>query len=105
MMGVLTYYMLLTAAPLKQNKKYQELLPQNTALTSYVRYFWGSAQPYLRTKETADCTLVIPDTCVDFAGLMTQAFGITTTKTTDICAPFLQSAFLRGAPIRLQRTP
>ncbi len=65
MMGVLTYYMLLTAAPLKQNKKYQELLPQNTALTSYVRYFWGSAQPYLRTKETADCTLVIPDTCVD----------------------------------------
>lgn len=55
----------LTAAPFKQSKKYQELSPQKAELTTYIRCFWGSGQPYLQTRETADSTLVIPDTCVD----------------------------------------
>ena len=60
-----TYYMPLTAAPFKRSEKYRELLPQKAELTGYIRCFWGSGQPYVQTGETADSTLVIPDTCVD----------------------------------------
>lgn len=115
-----TYYMPLTAAPFKRSEKYRELLPQKAELTGYIRCFWGSGQPYVQTGETADSTLVIPDTCVDiiyyiddtantvtggFAGLMTQAFGIMTMRMTGIVFPFLRYAFLHGVSIVFRRIP
>lgn len=115
-----TYYMPLTAAPFKRSEKYRELLPQKAELTGYIRCFWGSGQPYVQTGETADSTLVIPDTCVEiftilmtlqiqllavFAGLMTQAFGIMTMRMTGIVFPFLRYAFLHGVSIVFRRIP
>lgn len=64
-MGKIIGYKPLTAAPLKRNEKYQELPPKSAVLSAYVRCFWGSGQPFVQTKENADCTLVVPDTCVD----------------------------------------
>ncbi len=57
-------YTPLTAAPFQQTAEYQEFPPQNPALAKYIRCFWGSDSPYLKSS-AASATVIIPDTCVD----------------------------------------
>ena len=59
------FYFPKTAAPLKQNKEYREILPSSPELTQYIRCFWGSEKPYVKTAKAAGADIVVPDTCVD----------------------------------------
>lgn len=55
-------YSPVTAAPFKYTDAYMELTPCN-GLNPYIRCFWGSEKPYLKTDAAYD--IVVPDTCVD----------------------------------------
>ncbi len=54
-----------TATPFKQNKEYREIPPSIPELSKYIRCFWGSEKPYVKTAKASEADIVIPDTCVD----------------------------------------
>lgn len=60
-----TSYLPLTAAPFSQTARHREIPPKNPVLSKYIRCFWGSEAPFLKTECDAAETLVIPDTCTD----------------------------------------
>lgn len=51
-----------TASPFKCTNTYMELAPCD-GLNPYIRCFWGSEKPYVKTDAFYD--IVVPDTCVD----------------------------------------
>lgn len=57
-------YKPLTATPFKQNNAYLEVAPIS-ALSSYIRCFWGTKSPYIQGGVNEEPEFVIPDTCVD----------------------------------------
>lgn len=54
----------ITATPFKSTNAYNEIPPCNE-LAPYIRCFWGSEQPYLKSCKNISEEIVIPDTCVD----------------------------------------
>ncbi len=54
-----------TATPFKQNKEHREISPSVAELSKYIRCFWGSEKPYVKTAKDVGADMVIPDTCVD----------------------------------------
>ena len=63
-MSSLIVYRPLTATPLKRNISYSELTPCKE-LHPYIRCYWGTESPMIRSENDATMELVIPDTCVD----------------------------------------
>lgn len=60
----LIVYRPLTATPFKRNISYSELTPCKE-LYPYIRCYWGTESPMIRSENDAVTELVIPDTCVD----------------------------------------
>lgn len=58
-------YTPLTATPFKHNAEYQEIVPTDCGLAAYIRCFWGSGAPYIKTEKKDTPELIVPDTCVD----------------------------------------
>ncbi len=63
-MSRLIVYRPLTATPFKRNISYSELTPCKE-LYPYIRCYWGTESPMIRSENDAATELVIPDTCVD----------------------------------------
>lgn len=63
-MNRLIVYHPLTATPFKSNISYSELTPCRE-LQSYIRCYWGTESPMIRSENVVATELVIPDTCVD----------------------------------------
>ena len=63
-MNRLIMYHPLTATPFKRNMSYSELTPCKV-LYPYIRCYWGTEYPMIRSENDAATELVIPDTCVD----------------------------------------
>lgn len=93
-------YRPITATPFKQDLGYCEMAPC-AALRPYIRCFWGSRGPVVRTP--AEISLVIPDTCMDvifdvnytqnsccanFCGINDTAFYAQETPGRDLIATF-----------------
>jgi len=54
----------ITAAPFREDESYREIAPC-AALRPYIRCFWGTERPMVRTSIQPADELVIPDTCMD----------------------------------------
>lgn len=91
------YYRPLTATPLKSNKTYREVLPQNVELAKYIRCFWGSERPYLNQEDCADASSVIPDTCAD---IIYQIDHTANTVSGGFCGINDVAFFTRGDTVR-----
>ena len=63
-MNRLIMYRPLIATPFKRNMSYSELTPCKV-LYPYIRCYWGTEYPMMRSENDAVTELVIPDTCVD----------------------------------------
>lgn len=63
-MSRLILYRPLTATPFIRNNSYSELTPCKE-LYPYIRCYWGTESPMIRSENDAMMELVIPDTCVD----------------------------------------
>ncbi|MBE5884801.1 MAG: helix-turn-helix transcriptional regulator [Lachnospiraceae bacterium] len=63
-MNNLISYHPLTSTPFKRKTSYIELSPCKE-MHPYIRCYWGTESPMMRSKNDAATELVIPDTCVD----------------------------------------
>lgn len=63
-MNRLIMYRPLIATPFKRNMSYSELTPCKV-LYPYIRCYWGTEYPMMRSENDAVTELVIADTCVD----------------------------------------